>query len=384
MSVEQQRKRNENRHRVLRALHRNGPSQKSELAASLGIRKSSITSIVAELVESGIVRLDQPDQVRSPISIDGSAKGVLVGQIGHDAVHTARVMVNGELREQTEVAYPLGAPPEEVLELVANAMQRTLINGPGSTLGIGVTVPGVLHMERGIVKTAANLPGWREVRVADRLQDRLGAPVLVGHDARCELLGNTWFGEGLRKLSSVLYVAIHHGIGCSLMVNGEPLAGSNFAAGEIGCLKAGNEQRACSCGKLDCLQTYCAIPAILAEVRRFKREEHIISEADLVGAAGADQSILNRLHHILIPLVEKVASLVALADPEAVILATDHPQLTGLLVPSFREHLRSELFGLHTQATPVYAGLECDTAAILGVAAMTIDQAFRNGLRSLT
>lgn len=383
MSVEQQRKRNENRHRVLRALHRNGPTQRSGLAASLGIRKSSITSIVAELVESGVVKLDQPDQMRSTISIDGSAKGVVVGQIGPDAIHTARVMVNGEIREQTEVAYAAETPPDGVLKLAATAMQRTLANTRDSTLGIGITVPGVLDTKRGLVTTAANLQGWRDVPVADLLQELLGAPVLVGHDARCELLGNTWFGDGLRKLSSVLYVAIHHGIGCSLMVNGEPLAGSNFAAGEIGCLKAGREGRTCSCGKLDCLQTYCAIPAILAEIRRFKGDERISTEVDLVRAAGEDQTILNRLHHVLIPLVEKVATLVALSDPEAVILATDHPELTALLVPSFREHLRSELFGLHAHATPVHAGLECDTAAILGVAAMTIDRAFGNGLATL-
>lgn len=384
MSVEQQRKRNENRHRVLQALHRNGPTQKSELAASLGIRKSSITSIVAELVELGIAKLDQPDQIRSPISIDGSAKGVVVGQIGHDAVRTSRVMVNGEVREQSEVAYKIGTPPDAVVKLAAKAMKRTLGKASCSTLGLGITVPGVLDTERGVVKTVANFQGWRDVPIADRLEELLGAPVLIGHDARCELLGNTWFGDGLRKLSSVLYVAVHHGIGCSLMVNGEPLVGSNFAAGEIGCLKAGSEGRTCSCGKLDCLQTYCAIPAILDEIRRFKNVEQFASEADLVRAAGDDQSILNRLHHILIPLVEKVASLVALADPEAVILATDHPDLTALLVPSFRDHLRTELFGLHAHATPVHAGLECDTAAILGVAAMTIDRAFRNGLGTLS
>lgn len=380
MSIEQQRKRGENRHQILRTLHRNGPTQKSVLAASLGIRKSSITSIVRELVEGGIVKLEEPEQIRSPISINGSAKAVLVGQIAHESIRTARVMMSGEIRDQTQFEYTQDTTPDAIIKLLAASMGRTLADHRDSIVGLGVTVPGVLNTERGVVINASNLSGWRNIPVSEPLQKILGLPVLLGHDARCELLGNTWFGEGLRKLSSALYVSIHHGIGCSLMVNGKPLAGSSFAAGEIGCLKAGTEGRRCSCGKLDCLQTYCAIPAILSEIRRFKDDDSILSAADLLLAAQKDQSILNRLHHILIPLVEKVAALVALTDPEAVILGSDDPELTALLVPSFREHLRAELFGLHTHATPIHSGIECDLAALLGIAAKTIDRAFASGL----
>ena len=124
-------------------------------------------------------------------------------------------------------------------------------------LGIGVGSPGVVDLG-GMVLSAPNL-GWTDEPLQTTLADRFGVPVVVGNDANAAALAEHSFGGAE---SDMMLVKVGHGVGAGLLLDGVPLFGSRFAAGEIGHVVVGTDGGpACACGKHGCLETWLAAPA---------------------------------------------------------------------------------------------------------------------------
>jgi glucokinase len=99
--------------------------------------------------------------------------------------------------------------------------------------GIGIGVPSIVDVEKGIVFTVENIPSWQEVHLKDLLQKRFKVPAFVNNDANCFALGEFYFGKG-RGSRHMLGLIIGTGIGAGVIVNGHLYAGANCGAGEIG------------------------------------------------------------------------------------------------------------------------------------------------------
>lgn len=120
----------------------------------------------------------------------------------------------------------------EVVEQI-EALIRRLMNP--SVKGIGIGVPSVVDMQKGIVYNVLNIPSWKEVHLKDLLETRFGIPVYVNNDANCFALGEHRCGAG-KPFRNMLGVTLGTGVGAGLIINSELYCGSNTGAGEIGCL----------------------------------------------------------------------------------------------------------------------------------------------------
>jgi len=69
MKSEQATKRLSNQNALLRALHLDGPARRAVLSRRLGMRKASVTSIVADLLRCGMVEVDSPGTPRSAVRL---------------------------------------------------------------------------------------------------------------------------------------------------------------------------------------------------------------------------------------------------------------------------------------------------------------------------
>lgn len=101
--------------------------------------------------------------------------------------------------------------------------------------GVGIGVPSVVDVERGVVYNATNIPSWREVHLKEELEARLGVPVYVNNDANAFALGESVYGSA-RGFRHVVGVTLGTGVGAGIVVNGALYAGRNTGAGEIGSL----------------------------------------------------------------------------------------------------------------------------------------------------
>ena len=105
--------------------------------------------------------------------------------------------------------------------------------------------------------------GWRS-RCRPILAAATGYPVLVANDANAAALAEHSFGDAL---SDMMLIKVGHGVGAGLLLDGVPLFGSRFAAGEIGHVVVGTDGgAACACGKHGCLETWLAAPRLTAKL----------------------------------------------------------------------------------------------------------------------
>lgn len=99
--------------------------------------------------------------------------------------------------------------------------------------GIGVGVPSVINIEKGIVYDVQNIPSWKEVHLKEILEKRFGLPVRINNDANCFAVGEKYFGKA-KEFSNVIGLIIGTGLGAGVIINGKLYTGRNSGAGEFG------------------------------------------------------------------------------------------------------------------------------------------------------
>ena len=123
-------------------------------------------------------------------------------------------------------------PEHEVVDQIKGLI-RQLMNP--SVKGIGIGVPSVVDMQKGVVYNVANIPSWKEVHLKYLLEAEFNIPVFVNNDANCFALGEHRCREG-KPYRNMLGVTLGTGVGAGVIINSELYAGTNTGAGEIGCL----------------------------------------------------------------------------------------------------------------------------------------------------
>ncbi|WP_278314873.1 ROK family protein [Lolliginicoccus levis] len=121
---------------------------------------------------------------------------------------------------------------------------------------VGLAIAGFLTSDRRTVRFAPHLP-WRGIAVGEMMQQVLGVPVVVEHDANAAGWAEYRFGAGMGG-ENVVTLAIGTGIGAALLMDGEIFRGSHGVAPELGHLQVVPDGRACPCGKRGCLERYCS------------------------------------------------------------------------------------------------------------------------------
>ena len=119
---------------------------------------------------------------------------------------------------------------EQVLQDVYSLIDE-LIDKDIKAIGIGV--PSVVDVQRGIVYDVIHIPSWKEVHLKELLETKYHIPVFVNNDANCFALGEYYFGKG-KGVSDMIGLTIGTGLGAGVIINKHLYAGRNCGAGEFG------------------------------------------------------------------------------------------------------------------------------------------------------
>lgn len=168
-------------------------------------------------------------------------------------------------RTESIESVPTGADrePDELLDQLAGLARKVATGRKISALGLGV--PGLLDLERGVCVFSGNL-NWREVAVGPGLSRRLGAPVHIDNDVNVAALGEFSRG-GAKGCRDFIYITVGTGIGAGLYCDGRLLRGPRWVAGEVGHMVMDPEGPDCTCGSRGCLEALASATAIAREGR---------------------------------------------------------------------------------------------------------------------
>jgi glucokinase len=150
---------------------------------------------------------------------------------------------------------------------------------------IGISTPGPCDPKRGVVTTAPNLPGWRDVPLARLIGERFGLPAWIENDANAAALAEHRLGAG-KEASHVIFVAIGTGLGGGLILNDALYYGASGGAGEIGHMQLVPDGPLCGCGRRGCLEALASGTALAARAREIIEREPAGKLAMLVKERG--------------------------------------------------------------------------------------------------
>ena len=180
---------------------------------------------------------------------------------------------------------------DAVVGRVARSIDELAAEAPPGTriAGLALCSPGPLDHLNGVILDPPNLPCLRNVPLAAMLQERLGMPVRLEHDAKAAALGEYHFGAG-RDAANMVYIVIGTGVGAAVIVNGELFRGEHNSAGEIGHVTIDPQGEPCPCGNVGCVETFVAGPRIRARLHGsaapFLRP--LVASAESAEVTGAD------------------------------------------------------------------------------------------------
>ena len=303
--------RGHNRSLVLQTLYASGTHSRADLARETGLTRVTVSDLVAELIAEGLIvevgqREDsRPGKPATMLDLNREAFQIVGIDLSDYGTFRGAVLdLDGEIlvREERDRA---GATGAAAVDLVVALTEELIAQSTLPLLGIGVGSPGIVDLG-GVVLSAPNLD-WVDVQLQRILADRFGIPAVVGNDANVAALAEHSFGGAA---GDMMLIKIGHGVGAALLLDGVPLFGSRFAAGEIGHVVVGTDGGpACACGKHGCLETWLAAPRLDAAIAADPAardallteagERLGIALAPVVGALNLSEVVLSGPAHLL-------------------------------------------------------------------------------------
>jgi glucokinase len=245
----------------------------------------------------------------------------------------------------------------------------------------GIGAPGPLDYKSGVVFSPPNLPGWKDVPLADEMKRRLGIPCFVDNDGNLATYGEYWMGAG-QNANTLCALTLGTGVGGGIIVNGELHRGIDGTAGEIGHLKVMRDGRTCGCGAQGCLEAYASVSGMVKTAQEgLKRgvQTKLLEEAggDVRKITGSQISDLAQQGDVFCQevLTETatwlgigISSLINLFNPEKIVLCGGMIAAGDQLIDPLRETALSQSFPVPADRCEIVTAELGNDAGVLGAA----------------
>jgi predicted NBD/HSP70 family sugar kinase len=347
--------RRENRSIVLWSLYFSRPGSRQDLSAATGLSPASVTNVVRELLDEGIVTeagSEDSDGGRPRVLLDINPDyGYVIGvDIGETRIRVE--LFDLTMTERAKAEYPLNPAEHEVDEVVrgiASGLTAVLTDGGvdiRAVLGVGIGVPGIVEQGPEVLVHAQTYR-WDAVPLERLLREHTVLPLRFENGAKTMGQAELWSGAGRgegRGEGNAAVVLIGSGVGASLISSGSTYQGAISNAAEWGHTTVVLGGRRCRCGSAGCLEAYVGAEAILDRygspaASAAEDEESML--AALIAAADSSSAADTVLADTAEYLGVGIGNLINLFKPERVILGGWAGLLLGgRLLPAIRESAR--------------------------------------------
>ncbi|MBT2234249.1 ROK family transcriptional regulator [Nonomuraea sp. NEAU-A123] len=360
---------------VLRFVREHAPCSRADIAASTGLNKATVSSLVADLIDRRLVRETglTENRVGRPATmlvLDGSPYAAIGLEINVDYVTAVAVDLAGERLLSWRRAFPGSvAAVAAIVRRVVNRMAKE----DKQILGLTVAVPGLVDGQ-GVVRVAPNL-GWLDTDVSGDLAKALrdpGFPIQADNDANLGALAEHRFGPH-GAVSDLVYLTGEMGVGAGVILDGRLRRGGRGYSGEIGHIQIDPQGPECRCGRIGCLEAVAGIGAVLEHASPSPVEVELEIEEVVRRARAGDARTLALLAGVGRDLGRGVAILANLLNPQVVILGGYYVPLAPWLLPAVQAEVRDRTIAPEAGGCQVVMSSLGYDAAALGGAARVLD-----------
>jgi predicted NBD/HSP70 family sugar kinase len=158
-----------------------------------------------------------------------------------------------------------GESVENIISDIIQSIQELIHNSQGQfhdIIGIGVTVPGRVDYENGVISHLTNLKGWVNIPLRDIIEREVNIPTFIERDSNSHISYLKWI-DVTENRSNVVYCGIGEGIGAAVLINNSVYHGDTGLAGEVGHTTLELDGPPCNCGNFGCVEALASNKAIL-------------------------------------------------------------------------------------------------------------------------
>jgi predicted NBD/HSP70 family sugar kinase len=374
---------------VLRYIRANAPCSRATIAASTGLNKATVSSLVAELIDRRLLRETGLTENRigrpaTMLVLDGAAYAAIGLEVNTDHLTVVAIDLAGErlLSWRRAFAGRRSSPARAVTAVAAlarRAVTKVLAEGR-EVLGLTVGVAGLVGAG-GVVRLAPNL-GWRDVNLRDalvRALDEPDYPVEVENEANLAARAEFRYGADA-GVANLVYLNGQAGVGAGIIADGQLLRGGLGYSGEIGHVRVsadgpGRDEALCGCGRRGCLEAVAGIRALVARVGTGPDPEDLEPEVeDIVRRARSHEPVVvTALREVGEHLGHAVALLSNVVNPQVVVLGGYFVPLAPWLMSAAESGLRAGSVAPDAGGCRLTASALGQVAAAIGGAASILD-----------
>ena len=371
---------------VLRHVAERGARSRAAIALETGLNKTTVSSLVGELIEFGLVRETELElrgtvgRPALPVELSGHGVAGLGLEVGVDFLAARAADLSGAERHRASLVgdnreRPMDAVLDDLAGLARDALGAL---GEAGVVAIGavVALPGLVD-SAGRLLVAPNL-GWRDLSVPEQLAGRLGPtsfPLRAENEANLGALAELWQGAG-RELRDFIYVSGElAGIGAGIVVRGELFRGAGGFGGELGHITVDPEGDLCACGSRGCVETRVALWALLEAAGL----DPGAGAQELAGCAeSGDERTLEALAAAGRWLGVGIASAVNLLNPRGIVVGGYLATLAPWLSPGLEQELDARVLSAGWDRPRLVTSAIGAEAAVRGAAGLALRRVYED------
>jgi glucokinase-like ROK family protein len=370
---------------IMNRLHRHTPISRAALADMTGLNKSTVSSLVNELIERRFIH--ELGAVSSGIGrpsvqleLNPQAGFIVSAEIGVGFISMICSNFTADIiwrcREQMSIELGQHAILKRVMALLRLAVEAGKATPQTPTLlGIAIGIPGLVDMNEGKLLFAPNLR-WQNVPIHQFVQTEFpDVPVFVDNEANMAALGEYFFGAA-QDYNEILYLSAGVGLGGAIVRDGQLLRGTTGVAGEFGHMTMDADGELCNCGNRGCWETQVTQSAVFRAIRQAigagassslqASLDDLTIQRVVDAAKQGDQVAIQTLNHIGHDLGIGIASLVNVLNPDLVLVGGIISLAGNFIMPIIEAELNMRALRSNASAVTILPAKHSQDACVMG------------------
>jgi len=382
---------------VINALRHRAPLSRAGLASCTGLNRSTISSIINDLLANELVQETtlQSDRVGRPgMQLElNSAGGFAVGiELGVDFISLVVTDFIANVLWRRRLPSDPAEGQEAILERAYQMTESALAEGSARglrPLGIGLGVPGLVDLRLGELRIAPNL-GWKNIPIRQIWKERFNLPVFVENDAKASALGEYYFGVA-RGQDNFIYLHAGLGLGSGIMIDGKLFRGSRGYASEVGHMIIDPNGEQCGCGKRGCWETLVGPRAVIRRFRQTLRQgvpstvlhlaendlDNVTFDKVANAALAGDTAALAAMREVGSNLGFGIANLVNIFNPQMVVLGGELAYAGEILLPEIQRVVTANSMSIPAEDLIIAVSAYGPDGCVVGAASLVLDDILR-------
>jgi predicted NBD/HSP70 family sugar kinase len=385
-NMDQETIKDSNKKMIINLLHSQRELTKQQIAKQISVSIPTVISNVNELIEEGLVEeagVGDSSGGRKPVIVrfKPNSRYSFGVQVNIDSIRIILTNLDSEILED-ETFYPEASIGENIKDIsnllhkigiaINNIIEKHNIR-KNSVLGVGISLPGTVNEEKGILEWAPNL----EVKNIsfESLTEYFEFPVYLENEANAAAVAELKLGVA-REMRNLVYISITEGIGTGIVIQDYLYKGKNKRAGEFGHMTIVKGGKPCNCGRKGCWEQYASQNALLllynnsgqSRVKGIQEFFHRLMRKE----ENAEKVWEQYLEY----LASGIQNIIFILDPHYIVIGGEISNYEELLIDSLKEKVFIKNSFFCREDIKILASKLKENSSILGASMLPLHKLF--------